>query len=90
MECERDEGGREGQRRGCGREGRREVGKDREGGVEERDEGRLSYSSSGIILPSLFLTRPTLPLPGDVPVQFSAIPEFFVDTMAEFILFCSQ
>ena len=84
----------------------REVGKDREGGegerdeggveerdkggVEERDEGRLSYSSSGIILPSLFLTRPTLPLPGDVPVQFSAIPEFFVDTMAEFILFCSQ
>ena len=80
MECERDEGGRE------GRTDKKGEGK--------RDEGKaklhIPISSSGIILLSLFLTRPTLPLPGDVPVQFSAIPEFFVDTMAEFILFCSQ
>ena len=72
----------------------REGGKDRQKGEGERDEGKaklhIPISSSDIILPSLFLTRPTLPLPGDVPVQFSAIPEFFVDTMAEFILFCSQ
>jgi len=33
---------------------------------------------------------PSLPLPHDVPVGFAAIPEFFVDTTAEFVLFCAQ
>ena len=42
---------------------------------------RLNY-----VFSSYFYRGPTLPLPSDVPMAFAALPEYYIEDIAEFIL----
>ncbi|XP_072035141.1 ubiquitin conjugation factor E4 B-like [Amphiura filiformis] len=42
-----------------------------------------------LVTPKGLLT-PTLPLPEDVPMEFASLPEFYIEDIAEFILFIVQ
>lgn len=46
--------------------------------------------SEWMVLQTSSSPSPQLPLPKEVPLQFAAIPEFFVESLADFILFCAK
>ena len=52
----------------------------------EREGGREGDGDNVSSVPH----RPSLPLPETVPLQFAAVPEFFIDVIADFLIFCLQ
>ncbi|XP_074654460.1 ubiquitin conjugation factor E4 B-like [Tubulanus polymorphus] len=60
------------------------------------DEQQLSrclqfYSSTTqVLLKIISPNGPTLPLPEEIPMAFSALPEFYIDDLADFLLFVVQ
>ena len=49
-----------------------------------------TFISHNILSISIYHHSPYLPLPDKPSMEFSIIPEFFIEDMIEFLLFCAQ